>query len=150
MSKKIILEEVTNKEFYQALNELPFDEHEIDDEAKLENMIINLNRLYKLSKKEIEGLLTYNEAQALIQLFCGGLGFKKFDKTALIYSLEDELPYGYLQNTYDIDGTELLSKIRKLTQFQSMVLIGMLYEFSRSTKDSWITHEEAKKIFMIS
>lgn len=149
MIKKNILEEVSNKEFLQALNELPFNQVDNDDEAKLESMIINLNHLYKQTKKELKGLLTINEAFAIVQVFCGS-AIEEFEKSVLISNLEDELRYSDIENMFSIDGTALLSKISKLTEFQSMVLLGMVFEYGRSTQDSWITHDEAKKIFMIS
>lgn len=131
-----------------GLNILPSDYYGNGIDGKVEMLAVTFNDLYILTKKELKGLFTRNEVLGIAQTFCGTM-FTKFNKQYLLMEIEDSIQLDGMDGMFGFDGTLLINKIKGLTEFQCMTVIGMVNEFRKTSNGKLISNEIINEIFMI-
>lgn len=119
-------------------------------EGKIEDMILDLTRLFDFTKKELKGYFTIEEVYILLRafwntLYCvGSIDPRKI----IITSIEDALEYesaAFDKEDFKIAET-LIEKIKKLTPFEAYVTILL----TCSLKKNNLTDDDIRKTFMIA
>lgn len=131
-----------------GLNTLPSDCYGDDIDGKVEMLAVTFNDLYLRTKEELKGLFTKSEVMGITQAFCGTM-ISECNKAFLLMEIEDSIQLDRLDVMFGFDGTTLINKIKNLTEFQCMTVIGMLNEFRKASNGNIVSDEVLSKIFMI-
>lgn len=131
-----------------GLNILPSSYFGYDIDDKVEMLVVTFNDLYQRTKKELQGLFTKAEAMGIIQAFCGTM-ISECNKDNLLKNVKSSIVYEAIDTFFSFDGSALINKLAKLTEFQCLTVIGMVCEFTKASNGNIVPNEIVNKIFMI-
>lgn len=131
-----------------GLNILPSDCYGDDIDGKVEMLAVTFNDIYLRTKEELKGLFTKSEVMGFTQAFCGTM-ISECNNTFLQMEMADSIQLDRLDVMFGFDGTTLMNKIKSLTEFQCMTVIGMVYEFRKASNGNIVSDKVLSKIFMI-
>lgn len=131
-----------------GLTILPSDFYGNNIDDKIQMLAVTFNDLYLRTKEELHGLFTLNEAIGITQAFCGTM-FTEFNKQFLLMEIEESVAFDGIDKLFGFDDAALMVKLKGLTEFQSLTVIGMVDEFRIASNGNMIPDKVVKKLFMI-
>lgn len=131
-----------------GLNILPSDCYGDDIDGKVEMLAFSFNDIYLRTKNELKGIFSLNEVMGISQSYCGTL-ISQCNKDFLLMNVESSIYYDEIDILFSFDGSILMDKLTRLTEFQCLTVICMVNEFRMASNGIMIPYEVVNKIFMI-
>lgn len=115
----------------------------------VDEMIKVLRQQRKFVSRELTGKFSLNEAQLICEatkdiMYAGEMSAR----IVLMHAIEDASDFYNVDLKWQIDRSEIVQKVKELTEFQAYVVISMAFEY-RAIREEDKTEDILKKIFMI-